>query len=492
MVDCVIDYCETHNRFDYLLREVRQVNPEQYLVFEPELLMQEEIANSSSLVGKTAERSNALTAYEKTNWLTVAASVATILGLLVAILAFGRDLLDVVLAPTPSTETPAVSSAVTAGASPALCPPKAAPPLPARPPFYRDYATILADFLTVGGTAARLESALREWDAMPGGSSVQSLDLTGDGVEEVVVPIVQPYDLTEVLSGDVLIFMCDAGAYEVAYQASLVDVKDPDGKTFVIMKIEDVNDTGLLDLVYYTSTGYAEEGDKQIYVIEWNGTKFSNRAFGLPQTANSVFTVSDGQIMIDIGGGLTVGDGIGRDEKEIWLWHGDVYTFERTILGPPITLVHYLHDGDDALRKGSFEDAVRSYESAITDFNKISGLDLGPEPEEAETEEQKAIEVVHAYARLKLMVVSAALGNQADASFHHDTLLLENPNGTSGYPFVPLGKAFWKSYVASSDPRAGCAALVAVAETDPGPASLLFAGWNNREYEPIDLCTLPQ
>jgi hypothetical protein len=268
-----------------------------------------------------------------------------------------------------------------------------------------------------------------------------------------------------------------------AYRGRFPTEEDWSWYSFHLVKIADVNNTGLLDLVYLTRTCGAHTCFDQLYVIEWDGTGFVNRVPGMEAYPYPTFTVGDGQIVVDSVGFGSVGAGIQRGQREVWTWNGQQFALTHQSGGPPQALIHYMHDGDAALLVGSHTQAIALYESALTDASLPSGLfpDEGPE----------AVAVVRAYARFKLLVAWAAAGDQATAGTHHNLLVQEHPQGTPGYPFTLLGQVFWNDLLANGDPRLACAAVIAAAQTDPTPAEVLYAGYGNPEYGPEGLCALP-
>lgn len=386
--------------------------------------------------------------------------------------------------PTPSptatpnvTETPIIPSA---------CPPPGNPGMPARPDTFDDYPEVLADYLSQGSSAEGLENLLRTWEAIrEDAGEVQALDLTGDRDAEIVVSLIDPlpeFDLPWP-SGDLFIFQCQAGGMILAYRGRYVGDEVLYETHFGLQKIADVNDTGLPDVVYTTSTCGAHTCWDQIYVVEWDGQSFLNRVPALETYPYPSFTVEHGRILVQSGGIGSAGAGVQRGYDEIWSWNGQVFTHTETIIGPPLVLVHYAHDGDESLARGDYVGAIEHYQRAIDDASMSSGLFF-------ESEEQ-GVPIVRAYARFKLAAAYAAAGDEVDAETQYNLLLVEHPEGTPGYPFASLAQAFWLAFSRDGDPKAACAAAVAVAETDPTPADMLYAGYGNPDYEPADLCRLP-
>jgi hypothetical protein len=377
--------------------------------------------------------------------------------------------------PSPSpTPTPVI---------PLACPPPGDPVPPDRPVAFDDYAGALAAYLSAGGSPQELERLLREWGAITDDvGEVRSLDMTGDMDPEIVVALVDPapeFDLPWP-PGDVLIFQCQRGAVVPAYQGRGAIGQDLSDLRFSLYEVEDVNGTGRADAVYVTSSCGAHTCWDRLYIMEWDGVGFVNRVPDMGDYPYATFTVEEGQIQVHAGGVGSAGAGYQRSHSEVWAWDGKLFTVTEKIIGPPVTLIHYIHDGDDALARGDYGAAIGHYQGALENTTLPAGLFL-------ESEEEGAV-IVRSYARFKLLVAYAAAGDGRGAQAQYDLLLTEHPEGIAGHPYVPLGQAFWADFLANEAPRSACAAVVALAESDPTLAERLYAGYANPEYEPADLC----
>jgi hypothetical protein len=392
--------------------------------------------------------------------------------------------------PVPtSTKAPPPSPVPTATApSASACPAPGNPPLPSRPETFDQYAVTLEAFLDDGGSAEQLERLLQDWGAITADlGSVRSLDMTGDGDPEIVVSAIDPAPEAGAPPwppGDVLIFQCQAGSVGIAYQGRLERQEDWNWFSFHLQEVQDTNGNGLADLVYVTSTCGAHTCFDQLFVIEWNGVTFSNRVPDMESYPYPTFTVGSGRIVVDVGGIGSAGAGVQRSHTEIWNWDGERFAFGEQITGPPLVLVHFVHDGDAALAQGRYAEAAVQYEQALSTTGMSSGL--------FSEGEQEGTALVRAYARFKLVVAWAAAGDGVNAETEYNRLGAEHPAGSPGSIYASLGQTFWEEWLASGDPGTACAAVVAVAQGDPAPAELLYAGYGNPEYGPAELCDLPE
>jgi hypothetical protein len=376
------------------------------------------------------------------------------------------------------TETPESASA---------CPPSGNPAAPPRPNFIEEYPAVLAAYLSNGAGEAEVVRLLLEWEAVTRDSgSIESLDMTGDRDDELVVFLVDPSPEGGVVQwppGEVLIFRCEGGKVVPAFLGRSADDEDWDWFSFHRQKLEDVNDNGLADLVYVTRTCGAHTCFDRLYVIEWDGAAFVNQARSMEAYPFPTFMVGQGQVYVDIGGIGSAGAGIQRSHEEVWTWDGGRYTLSEEFIGQPLVLVQYVHDGDEALARGGYAEAIEHYLQALDTVDMDSGLFLGSE--------EDGLAVIQAYTLFKLVVSHAAGGGVASAETYYDRLLAGHPGGTLGHVYVRLAEAFWSDFTANGNAATGCQETVAVAEAEPLSTDLLYAGYANPEYTPARLCELP-
>jgi hypothetical protein len=391
------------------------------------------------------------------------------------------------LTPVPPITVVAPKAPTSTATRSAACPPPGNPPAPSRPAFIEEYPAALAAYLSKGAGAPEVESLLREWEAVTHDSgSVESLDMTGDRDDELVVFLVDPSPEGGVIQwppGDVLIFQCEGGKVVPAFLGRFADDEDWDWFSFHRQKLEDVNDNGLADLVYVSRTCGAHTCFDRLYVIEWDGESFVNQAPNMEAYPFPTFVVGQGQVHVDIGGIGSAGAGMQRSHEEVWTWDGGRYELSEEIIGEPLVLVQYVHDGDDALARGGYAEAIEHYLQALDTVDMDSGLFLGSE--------EDGLAVIQAYTLFKLVVSHAAAGDVASAETYYDRLLAGHLGGTLGHVYVRLVEAFWSDYAASGNAATGCQEAVAVAEVEPLSTDLLYAGYANPEYTPARLCELP-
>jgi hypothetical protein len=194
------------------------------------------------------------------------------------------------------------------------------------------------------------------------------------------------------------------------------------------------------------------------------------------------FMVGDARIHVDIGGVGSAGAGIQRSHEEVWTWDGGRYVLSEERIGEPLVLVQYAHDGDEALARGGYAEAIEHYLRAIESVGMDSGLFVGSE--------EDGLAVVQAYTLFKLVVTHAAAGDVDSAETYYDRLRDNHLEGTLGHLYVRLADAFWSGFASRGNAATGCQEAVAVAKVEPLSTDLLYAGYANPEYTPARLCEL--
>jgi hypothetical protein len=391
--------------------------------------------------------------------------------------------------PTDTPE-PTVPPTVTPGlAAEDVCPPPGNPKWPARPESLEEYAQVLSDFLTLGADAGALEATLLDWGALAptespvlGGEQdpLQSLDLTGDGVPEILAIVVDPEAPFSPPPGDLLIFYCWEAAVVRAFSA--MDVDGGAWLGYFLLEIRDLNGNGLPNVAYVSMTCGAHTCFHRLHIVEWDGVVFQNLIPDFEPLPYGTFEIGDGQVRAQAAGFASAGAGDQRSYHETWDWDGRIFALTDSHWGPPVVRVHFLYDGDDALMEGDYAAAIENYRAALLSTDMYTGLFL---PQAGEI-------TLEAFARFKLLVAYAVTGDDTSLEETYQSLSDAVIEAADAYVYLLMAQAFRAEILAGRGPGVACEAAVAVAADYPKAVDSLYAGYaNTMYYEPEDLCRVP-
>lgn len=358
------------------------------------------------------------------------------------------------------------------------CPAPGSPTL-GQPSDLADYPAAIQQYLSAGGDLAALENALASWNALPDDSGqVVSGDLTGDGIPEVVVAFQGLAPEAVSGTGDILILACRDGAYDIVYHWS----GGPSGPSVRLIQVVDANSDGRLDVAHVLTSCGAHTCFETLEILGWDGASFVSLMGGVLDMPFPTYTVAPGRIEARSGMIGSVGAEPQRAYSEVWEWNGSAFTVTQRIWAPPIYRYHALLDGDRALREGNHAVAIAAYRRVVEDetLQGWEGPVLGPADERAQ---------LAAFARWRLLLAYALMGDQAQAQAAYDGLVADYPAGAVGHDMAALADRFWAAYQAGqvSD---GCRAVVATAAEDTAVLDFFNGqyGYANPLWEPADLC----
>jgi hypothetical protein len=393
---------------------------------------------------------------------------------------------------TASFTPPAVTS------TPILTTPSAA--LPAQPPescrsiqsqvdlqqgSFPDYPQLIASYLNAGGDPAALNDQLYTGGVANQPVAAASTDLTGDGWLDEVVSIYDPASTTVPPAGRLLIYVCQDGQFELAYdQASAPGMGAPG-----IRYLQDLNNDGRAELVIGSPTCGASTCQEQVANLGFREGAFRNLLVGettdLPEPDIRLSDPDGDRIFdLEIGGGSfgSVGAGAQRTLTRRWIYDPGTGLWDRSqdLPGPSGFRIHALYDADQAAQSGDYVVALRLYQRVISD--PALAEYLNPEQEHAN---------LVAYALFKQYVVQLLL-HQTDQAEQSLVQLVESyPLASPGSAYVDLAKAFQQGYQ-SGGISAGCQVAQAYAaqhaETILAPLGSSVYGYANPDYQPQDVC----
>ncbi|MFV9675994.1 MAG: hypothetical protein ACNYZI_11515, partial [Anaerolineales bacterium] len=382
--------------------------------------------------------------------------------------------------------------------------------------LYASADEVLA-YLNAGGSVEKVRRAL---DDLSFNTELVTVDLTNDGVSEIVM-----------YSFAVYVFRCHEGLYEEMLRIQ-PEIRDTYGMSMKILT-QDLTKSGVQNLIVTTDNDRMGNFNYalNVLVFEWNGEEFANLA---PEEVHHPFTQL-GQVMyvggyhlpmfrgemelrdIDRNGTVEIiltGAGYGstevsfwtdsyRQEIHTWMWNGEDYNLDDVSLSPAIIKIHAVQDGDLAALQSNYYDALNSYWRAINDTSlqawnadilEWTGQDSYPgNPNPFPTPDLEQGKRVEAYARFRIIVTNYLLGRVEQAEAQYQIIQNIHPAGDPGHPYAQMATAFYDAYQGfAGSIKIGCNAAQAYAIHNDKEI-LLRLGWFvygevNIAYDAEDIC----
>ena len=379
----------------------------------------------------------------------------------------------------PATFTPSISG--TGDASP--CPPEGEPDHLPNLPFNTLPESVLI-FLNSGGSVEELDEALYQAGVANQPEPIALGDMDGDGQDEVVVSIFEPDSKVLPPAGMLLIYTCQEGAYQLAYQE---DTRPTDGVPGIHF-IQDINADGWADLVVSSASCGAHTCFERVQVIQWDGAAYKNRLAG--ETTDLPYPTiyldpTDQEGVYDLqvsGSGFgSVGAGPQRNVTRTWSYNKEAQTWEVSGFQqePSTYRIHVLHDASAAAKSGDYQQALVLYNRVISDTT----LEDWSEPELEQA-------WIKAFARYQMVVIYTLQDRDAFAN----TILAELESTTSSDTlqsvYYELALAYIDGYQEGGAERA-CQLTRAYAALHPGllePLGPQVFGYGNPAFTEEDLC----
>jgi hypothetical protein len=376
--------------------------------------------------------------------------------------------------------------------------------------LYASADEVLA-YLNAGGSVEEVRRAL---DDLSFNAELLTVDLTNDGVSEIVM-----------YSFAVYVFHCHEGQYEEMLRIQ-PEILDTDGMSMKILT-QDLNKSGVQNLIITTDNeGRGNDNyTLNVLVFEWNGQEFANLA---PEDVHHPYAQL-GQVMFVGGyhfsmyrGEMELGDvdwngtieiilnGVGgyyfeplREETHTWMWNGEEFNLFDVSLSPAVLKLHAVHDGDLAALQSNNNDALNSYWRAINDssleawnadrllWTHQDSYPGNPNPYPPPDPEQG--KRVEAYARFRIIVTNYLLGRVEQAEAQYQIIQKIHPAGDPGHPYAQMAMAFYDAYQDfAASIRIGCNAARAYAIHNESeilsPLSWRVYGAVNIAYDSEDIC----
>jgi hypothetical protein len=373
----------------------------------------------------------------------------------------------------------------------------------------------LLAYLNGGGDPGRIQTAFDVWRAesypAPGapdqGGRVLQVDVTGDGVPEILVDVYQKQLETP---ERFYIFGCKAGAYKTL--AALISSYS--GQLYDFPLIRDMNLDGVPEIV----VGYRSGREPNLYltvlIFEWNGRDFKNLMAQDDTLVNSEYDVREGDHNgtpdLVITGGQLVGTGGAlippqRRTVQTWAWNGEKFVRASIAEGfaAPAYRFQAVREGDAASGAGAQGQALAFYVQAITDDNLLGWNpawlsletaspktptaipDLTPAPD---PDERRRLEM---YTRYRIMLLYVVKTYDQEAQIEY-TQLQNVAASPSGAPYARLAAAFWENYLVRRDLGLACSRAIEYARAHApdilAPLGSQFYGSAYPDYTPEEIC----
>lgn len=315
--------------------------------------------------------------------------------------------------------------------------------------------------------------------------SVTGGDLTGDGLEDVVVAIVDAHSQGVFPGGNLLIFINGGDHFELVYQ----EVDRSGSGSPEIWFLRDLNADGADDLIFGETSCGAHTCFQDLKILVWNREVFENRLQGstaeLPYPQVEIADPDeDGifDILVTATGAGSVGAGPPRETTYTWSFQAlSGYWEESSVIRqPPVFRIHALYDADEAAYRGDYEEALTLYARVISDPDLMEWMN-------PQTERR----TLAAYAYFKSVVVNQIVGDGLSAQERLEQAQSLYPQDASLHLFVEMAEIFHQNYGQENDEdgaRRGCQAVREFADRNPQILTIFDYGYGNPQYTADDIC----
>ncbi|MBI5283790.1 MAG: hypothetical protein HY874_01735 [Chloroflexi bacterium] len=351
---------------------------------------------------------------------------------------------------------PATTPASTTAARPTAAPTRA--PVPERPAVLKDYALVVAAYLSDDAAAASSSPCLAELYAawkMPGLTAADSClsgNTDGDPADEVAAVFAQSGDDSSAgISFGVTVFDRTPSGFRVAYESAIQPITTGAANTLdeILIAVGDVNADGIGELVYELPNCGAHTCFKNVYAVR--GTAAGYVDLTPPSGISMEYpdlkfedVDSDGKKEIVLYGGEigSVGAGPQRKHTEVWAWDGAAYALRSKTFDSPTFLYHAVKDADALFAAANYAEAAEAYLAAVDDKALTSWKSAPDERSELES-----------YALFRAGLAAIAGGGDRENAI----AFFARANAYAGTLHHQLAGSFAAAYGAKSNISGACA-----------------------------------
>lgn len=366
----------------------------------------------------------------------------------------------------------------------------------------------IIDALNKGLSIATLKAETQKQKiALNWESRIHYQDLTGDGIVEVVLPVISTF-----------ILGCQNGQY-----ATLLEL-ETDGylRAPSIYDVRDNNHNGIPELTFLI--GIWSQGGHAYAIYEWNGTKFINL---IPSDraeypdAGEIWVEATGKIHFEdtnhdavqeliLDSGIPVGEGYysglpWRNKRTQYDWNGQKYASGKVEFDQPEFRFQAVQDGDLMVKQGEnikaldlyqqaiFSDKLQDYSLQMRKYLQALSI-IGAQDKASPTAplvDSTEYPRLAAYAYYRMVILHIHLGEMHAANIQYATLQNKFPAGNPGHPYAEMATRFWDVYQTSGKMYNACAAAIAYVDAHPEiltPLGSDYHGWQSHTYTPADVC----
>lgn len=331
-------------------------------------------------------------------------------------------------------------------------------------------------------------------------------DLTGDGVQEILIPGLTLY-----------IFGCTEGQYQ-----SLFRWKSSGLLPAAVEGIKDTNRDGLPELTLLLNA--FSHGGRMYGVYEWDGQKFVSL---LPlqkaddPDSGTVSTEANGKIHyadvnrdamqeLIVDSGLPdkkLSNGLPMRNKTIYYqWNGSNYAPTSYKYSPPEFRFQAVQDGDLATTQEDYPAAMAFYQQVLlTNSLKAYSPEIAkylktvafttrepgtPAPKLPAADKDEAVKLA-AYAYYRMVILHTKLEQLDAAKTKYTSLQTKFLAESPGKPYAEMAAAFGDAYEKSQDIATACTAAIAYASLHPEILTVLgdeYHGEQSHSYTVLDVC----